>query len=70
MLRTYLLTAGADHEAATLLDGLIQIRQGSFLPLAWKWLDAKDSQGHTAPVTSEPKTEVTVKLGVRVTMMR
>lgn len=55
-LRTYLLTAGIDREAATpflaLQDDLIENREGAFLSLAWKWLDPRD-QGHTVPVTSE-----------------
>ena len=57
MPRTYLLAAGVDHEAATLClalqDGLIQNREGAFLSLSWKWLNPRDSQGHTLPVTSE-----------------
>lgn len=56
-LRTYLLTVGIDHEAATpflaLQDGPIENREGAFLSLAWKWLDPRDSQGHMVPVTSE-----------------
>lgn len=67
------IDGGADPEAATLFlalqGGLILFQEGSFLSLAWKWLDPKGSWGHTAPVTSEPKIEVTGKLGVRVPMM-
>lgn len=57
VVRPYLLTAGVDHEAATLFlalqDGPIQNREGAFLSLSWKWLDPRDSQGHMVPVTSE-----------------
>ena len=59
MLRRCLLTKGTYPEAATLSlalqDDLTQARAGSFSSSAWKQLDLKGSQGHTAPVTTEAK---------------